>query len=231
MTDMRDAEDDLQRALRKSVADQRVYERDERLAKRRQEREQSLMPPPPPQQPQAQPLPPPHQQEDAEDSDNAWEDDVEDEEYESDKSSPEPPPPPPLPFHLPPPPEPRPPPPSRRMAPWLEPDARGNLPCCLICREGNDVDNPEESLFTAELFTKSDEEGGWGYTACCHSTFHYDCIEQLQVSRTDSDDIHQGTFTISKGCPACRGELKGSRRRLLGEGPQGGGKRCRREEH
>ena len=64
----------------------------------------------------------------------------------------------------------------------------------------------------------NEPHGGWGYTPCCSAPMHFDCLGQHLNPFDKLVESTSGEVQMELGCPACRGKLSRSRRRMLGGG-------------
>ena len=76
-------------------------------------------------------------------------------------------------------------------------------------------------MLTAKTFLAHSADHGWGYSTCCHTIFHYGCLSEQSKPRQTEYVTRDGMADVPTDCPSCRGELSGSKRRMLCPGPQG----------
>ena len=62
----------------------------------------------------------------------------------------------------------------------------------------------------------NEPHGGWGYTPCCSSAMHFDCLGQHLNPFDKLVESTSGEVQMALACPACRSTLSRSRRRMLG---------------
>ena len=92
-------------------------------------------------------------------------------------------------------------------------EAEAELPAgaeadCLICIG-------TEGALTGALYLSPNNDGRWGYTQCCNTAFHHCCLFRW-LNDDETVDSLSGPVALDTSCPACRGKISKSKRRMLG---------------
>ena len=81
--------------------------------------------------------------------------------------------------------------PSSPSQPGME--AEQTCPICMDGCEGEPRDRPDPQEYMR----------GWGYTSCCGSSFHFDCLSTWLLDK-DTVESTCGPVPLSSNCPICR---------------------------